>query len=62
MRRRAFTLVEVLVVIVLLALLAAFIFPDLKGDMSRRSLSESCDRLRSLIVMTHARAMQVELL
>lgn len=58
MRRRAFTLIEVLVVIVLLALLAAFMFPDLQGDMRRRSLAESCDRLRSLINMTHARAMQ----
>lgn len=58
MRRQAFTLVEVLLVILVLGLIAAFTFPDLAGDVRRRSLTESADRLRSLVVMSHARAMQ----
>ncbi|UCD27984.1 MAG: prepilin-type N-terminal cleavage/methylation domain-containing protein, partial [Planctomycetota bacterium] len=58
MCRQAFTLLEVLLVIVLMGLLAAFIFPDLSMDMKRRALVESADRLRSLIIMAHARAMQ----
>ncbi len=58
MPRRAFTLIEVLLVILLLGLLAAFLYPELGPEMQRRSLIESADRLRSLITMTHARAMQ----
>lgn len=58
MRQRAFTLVEVLLVILLLGLLVVFAFPDLGQEMKRRSLVESADRLRSLIVMMHAKAMQ----
>jgi len=58
MRRQAYTLVEIILVIVLMGLLVAFTFPNLAGDLKRRSLVESADRLRSLIVMTHAHAMQ----
>jgi len=58
MDRRAVTLIEVLLVIMLLGAIAAFVFPELGGEQRRRSLVESADRLRSLIVMTHARAMQ----
>jgi prepilin-type N-terminal cleavage/methylation domain-containing protein len=58
MDRRAFTLLEVLLVIALLGLIALFAFPDLGAEARRRSLVESADRLRSLIVMTHAQAMQ----
>lgn len=58
MQRRAFTLVEVMLVIVLLGLIIYFAFPDLGAELKRRSLVESADRLRSLIVMTRARAMQ----
>lgn len=58
MPRRAFTLIEVLLVILLLGLLAAFLYPELEAEMRRRSLVESADRLRSLITMTHAQAMQ----
>ncbi|MHC4444168.1 MAG: pilus assembly FimT family protein [Planctomycetota bacterium] len=58
MCRRAYTLVEVLLVIALMGLIAVFVFPNLGVDIKRRSLVESADRLRSLIIMTHARAMQ----
>lgn len=58
MRRQAFTLIELLLVIVLLALVTAFVLPDLSGNMERRSLIESADKLRSLVVMTRAQAMQ----
>lgn len=58
MRRRAFTLIEVLLVIALLALVTAFVLPDLAGNMERRSLVESADKLRALVVMTQAQAMQ----
>jgi len=58
MNRQAFTLIELILVILLMGLLAAFVFPNLGADIKKRSLVESADRLRSLIVMTHARAMQ----
>jgi|GEM_PF-667489 len=58
MRQRAFTLFEVLLVILLLGLLVAFTYPDLSGMMNARSLHESADRLRTLIMMAHAQAMQ----
>jgi len=49
---------ELLLVILMLGLLVAFVYPDLEAEQKRRSLVESADKLRSLIVMTHARAMQ----
>jgi prepilin-type N-terminal cleavage/methylation domain-containing protein len=55
--RRAFTLVEILLTLALLGLIIAFVFPELGGDIGRRSLSESADRLRSLVLMAHADAM-----
>ena len=58
MFRRAFTLLETLLVILVLALIAALVFPDFGRELHRRSLTESADRLRSLIVMMHARAIQ----
>ena len=58
MRQRAFTIIEVLLVILLLGLIVAFTYPDLEALMHGRSLEESADRLRTLIVMAHARAMQ----
>ena len=56
MWRRAFTLVEVLLVIMLLGMIAMLTLPNLGDEMGRRSLTESADRLRSLIVMSHAKA------
>ena len=58
MRSRAFTLVEVLLVLMILGLLLAFALPNFGVVLKRRSLTESTDRLQSLIVMAHARAMQ----
>ncbi len=58
MGRRAFTMIEVLLVIALLGLIAAFVFPNLSRELERRSLDESARRLRSLIQMVQARAMQ----
>jgi prepilin-type N-terminal cleavage/methylation domain-containing protein len=58
MRRRAVTLIEVILVIALIGLVIAFTFPDYGGELRRRSLAESADRLRSLIIMTRAAAMQ----
>jgi len=58
MGRRAVTLIEVLLVILLLGMITAFVFPELGGELKRRSLTESADRLRALIVMTHAHAMR----
>ncbi len=58
MRQRAFTLFELLLVIVMLGLIVAFVYPDLEANQKRQSLVESADKLRALIVMTHARAMQ----
>ena len=58
MGRRAVTLIEVLLVILLLGMITMFVFPELGGELRRRSLTESADRLRTLIVMTHAQAMR----
>lgn len=58
MRLRAFTLLEVLLVIVLMGLLIAFIYPSFESDRRYRSLTESAERLRALIEMSHAKAMQ----
>jgi type II secretory pathway pseudopilin PulG len=56
MIRRAFTLLEALLVILVLGLIASMVFPNLGHELRNRSLIESADRLRSLIVTTHARA------
>lgn len=58
MHRRAFTLLEVVLTILLLGFIIAFVFPDLSSEKQARSLIESSDRLRSLIAMSHAEAMQ----
>lgn len=57
MRRRAFTLLEVLLVVVLLAVLAAFVWPDMQGFTRAARLEESADRLRGVVAMSRARAM-----
>jgi len=61
MHRRAFTIVEVMLTIALLIVIFAFTFPDFGSEMRRRSLLESSDRLRSLIVMAHSEAMRTGL-
>lgn len=57
MVRKSFTLIEVVLVIALLAVIVAFAYPELGAELRRRSLVESADRLRTLIVMAHAQAM-----
>jgi prepilin-type N-terminal cleavage/methylation domain-containing protein len=57
MVRKSFTLIEVVLVIALLAVIVAFTYPELGAELRRRSLVESADRLRTLIVMAHAQAM-----
>jgi prepilin-type N-terminal cleavage/methylation domain-containing protein len=58
MRTRAFTLIELLLVLGLLAVILAFAFPDYGKIMRSKSLDESADRLKTLVLMSHAKAMQ----
>jgi prepilin-type N-terminal cleavage/methylation domain-containing protein len=57
MNRRAITLIEVLLTIVILGLIMAWAMPELDRLWESRSLVESADRLRTLIVRTRAQAM-----
>jgi len=61
MRLRAVTLVEVILVILVIGLIIGFAFPKLDVALKGGSLTESADRLRSLILMSHAEAMQTGL-
>lgn len=55
--RPAFTLVEVLLVVLLIGLLAAVVWPDF-GPFSRgRQLPESAERIKALVAMCRAQAM-----
>ncbi len=56
-RKKGFTLFELILVIAIIALIVGFIFPDLYKALQARRLEESCDRIRSLLVMCRARAM-----
>lgn len=47
-----------MLVIVLLGVIVAFVYPDLEGHQKRSALVDSADALRNLVVMTQARAMQ----
>ncbi len=58
MRGRAFTLLEVLLTIFVLALIISFVFTDYGKISASRSLQESSDRLRTLILRAQAEAMQ----
>lgn len=58
MRRRAFTILELTLTILIFGLIMMFVMPDLNADWKRRSLVESADRLRALIAMAHAKAME----
>jgi prepilin-type N-terminal cleavage/methylation domain-containing protein len=55
--RRGFTLLELLMVIMLLALLAVFAFPDLHTASRSEHLRESAQRIRALVAMCRAEAM-----
>ncbi len=56
--RKAFTLTEIIVVIAILGLIMAFVYPDLQKMMQSRRLESSADGLRSLLIMCRSRAMQ----
>ena len=53
---RAFTLLEVLVVLGILALLVGFSWPYLEGRITASSLPESADRIRDMLFMVRAEA------
>jgi prepilin-type N-terminal cleavage/methylation domain-containing protein len=57
-RKNGFTLIEVVLVIAVITLIVAFIYPDLYRVLQARRMEESCDRLRSLLVMCRSRAMR----
>lgn len=56
-RQTGFTLMEVLLVVALLALLVMLVFPDLRGTARGSQIDESEARLKALIAMTRAQAM-----
>lgn len=56
-RRSAFTLFEVLLVIVLVAVLAAVAWPTLSGSGRAENLDESVGRFKALIAMCRAQSM-----
>jgi prepilin-type N-terminal cleavage/methylation domain-containing protein len=56
-RRPAFTLIELLLVITLLGVLAAFALPNFQATAQATRLRESAERLQTLIVMCRAEAM-----
>ncbi len=57
-RHRGFTLLEVLLTIGVLLLILAIALPDYEAMFGQRSLKESGDQLKALIVMAHARSMK----
>ena len=56
-RQRGFTLLEMLLVVVLLGVIAAFAWPDFSSSKQAAHLEESARRLRSVISMCRAEAM-----
>ena len=56
-RRSAFTLLELMLVLGILALMAFFIFPNFRSPIERSYLPASGERLRALITLTRANAM-----
>lgn len=57
LRRDAFTLFEVLLVIAILGLVVAMVWPDFRGVMRGARLEESAARMRSMISMARAESM-----
>ncbi len=56
-RTRAFTLIELTLVVALLGLLAAFVWPAFSGVEQAEHLSESARRMQALVAMCRAEAM-----
>lgn len=55
-RRRAYTLVEIVLVVGLLATISAFVIPNFLAQLQTDSLPRSARQLRSLITLVRARA------
>lgn len=55
--RRAFTLLELVIVILLIGVLAAFAWPDFQSSSKAKNLEESAGRMRALLTMCRAEAM-----
>jgi Tfp pilus assembly major pilin PilA len=58
LRRAAFTLVEVMLVLIILVLIAALGVPVLKGTLARQELKTSADRIRGEWIDMRVRAME----
>jgi prepilin-type N-terminal cleavage/methylation domain-containing protein len=58
MARRAFTLIELILTILIIGLIIGFVYPDLDRMFATRKLEESAEELRSLLVMARSRAMR----
>lgn len=56
-RREAFTLLELLLVIVILGVIASFVWPEFSPAAKAEQLDESTRRLKSLVAMCRAEAM-----
>lgn len=56
-RTSAFTLLEVLLVVVLVGILAAIVWPDFTGAWRAEQLDESVRRVKALVAMARAEAM-----
>jgi prepilin-type N-terminal cleavage/methylation domain-containing protein len=52
-----FTLLEIVLVVALLAILAAFAWPNMREKFRRSQLPESADQFKSLLTLTRAQAM-----
>ncbi len=55
--RRAYTLVEVLLVVALLGMIAAMAMPNLMRDLEARRLPESARQMRSMLTLVRGKAM-----
>jgi prepilin-type N-terminal cleavage/methylation domain-containing protein len=55
--QRAFTLLELLLVLGLMAIMAAMVMPSLFGRFTRAQLPESANKMRALLQLTRANAM-----
>ena len=56
--RRGFTLLELLLVIALLAVLAAVVWPNLPGRLAGEQLMHSARQLQSVLYLTRASALE----
>ena len=60
MRKRGFTLVELMVVIALMAILAAVILPEMRGTFDDATLRSTARKLVSALNLAHSRAVTLQ--